>query len=94
MFETPRIEEQQQSQCQLTFVTFPWAFQDLGNLEEKDQILGDFIAQLKKGDKVGEYLLRNGILYDRSSKRRDYKIVVPTVAGAMIFQYFHESTLG
>jgi hypothetical protein len=73
---------------------FPLAFQDLGDLQGKDPLLSSIIAQLRKGKSVGEYSIRKGILYCRNSKRVDSKIVVPATAIPIIFEYFHESTLG
>jgi hypothetical protein len=94
MFKTLPREEQATHLCQVTLTTFPQIFQSLGQLQENDQYLGPIIAQLQKGDKISQYLLNKGILYDKSSKRGDYKVVVPPVARDTIYQFFHESTIG
>jgi hypothetical protein len=94
MFEISPREEQETPICQVTLNTFPQIFKSLGQLQESDQYLGHITAQLKKGEKIGQYLLSKGRLYDKSRERGDYKVVVPPVARDMIFQYFHESTIG
>jgi hypothetical protein len=56
-------------------------------------VLVDIVARIEK-ESVGNYSLPKGILYCRSSRGRDPKLVVPAAAIPMVFAYFHQSPLG
>ena len=94
MFESPVSEGPNLVECHLALTKFPLAFQDFGELQKEDSVLAGVVAQLEKGENVGNYLLSKGILYCQSRSRRDPKIVVPTMATSMVFTYFHDSSLG
>jgi hypothetical protein len=94
MFESPSSEVPNQMECLLALTNFPLAFCEFGQLQREDPVLRDIVALLEKGDIVGNYSLSKGILYCRSSRGRELKLVVPAAAIPMVFAFFHESTLG
>jgi hypothetical protein len=57
-------------------------------------VLAGVVAQLEKGENVGNYCLSKGTLYCRSRSGREPNLVVPAAATSMVFTYFHESPLG
>ena len=94
MFESPGSEAPNLVECHLALMKFPLAFQDLGELQKEDLVLAGIVAQIEKGENVGNYFLSKGILHCRSRSGKDPKLVVPAVATSMVFTYFHESPLG
>jgi hypothetical protein len=50
--------------------------------------------RLNRGDAVKPYVLSRGTLYWRPPNFRKQLLVLPTAVRAMVFLYFHESTMG
>ena len=92
MFESSTSETPNQVECHLTLTNFPLALHELGQLQ-KNPVLTVVVAQLEKGENVGNYFLSKGILYCRSRSGKEPNLVFPTSAISMVFTYFHESLL-
>ena len=76
------------------FVDFPIAFAYLKAHQSHDSVLDPIIQRLLSGEKVGNYLLKQGLLYCISSFDKKAKIVLPALLIPMVFKYYHESTYG
>jgi hypothetical protein len=63
MFEAPLPEAPKSEICHLTLTAFPLAFQELGQLQRQDTVLGDIIAKLERDDNVQNYSFSRGTLY-------------------------------
>ena len=75
-------------------VDFPVLFQDLKAHQSQDPALLALIRRLKAGEKVGSYLLKQGLLYCIASFDKKPKIVLPSALVPMVFRYYHESVYG
>jgi len=69
MFDSHASDLANQIESHLVLTEFPLAFQELGQLQQKDPTLAGIVAQLEKGDMVDGYRLSKGILYCRPTKR-------------------------
>jgi hypothetical protein len=94
MFDSAEVEDPQTVTCNLALTHFPLAFHDLKQMQQQDPELAQISAKLQRGDRVANYVLSQGALYWHARKRQPRKLVLPAAAKAMIFAYFHESTLG
>ena len=94
MFEPSEVEEPVEACCNLKTTNFPLAFHDVRKLQLEDPELSEIRDRIRRGEKVVNYILRNGVLYWRSRRSRKLQLVVPTVAREMIFSYFHDSPIG
>ena len=82
-----------QDRCNV-LTSCPMAFEELGDLQRADQELSNIIGFLEKGQVVPHYQLHKGILCYVSARGQERKIVAPTAAVPMIFEYFHCSPVG
>ena len=89
MIASPTSDSVEQVESNLVLTDFPLAFQELTQLQREDSALAGILTQLEKSDTVGGYTLSKGILYCRSTKRGEPKLVVPTAAITMVCAYFH-----
>ena len=94
MFEPDSSEETIQASCNMAVTNFPLAFNDLKELQLQDAELQEIKTRLQSGEKVLNYRLSQGVIYWRAKRGRRQQLVVPRVAQAMIFSYFHESPVG
>jgi hypothetical protein len=94
MFDSSSPVVPNQVSYHLTLTNFPLAFQELGQLQQRDSELADIFAKLERGNKFDIYSLSKGTLYCRSSKGRGQRFVVPAAAILMVFAYLHDSPLG
>ena len=77
----------------LTLTNFPLTFHELGQLQKEEPVLTGLVAQLEKGENVGNYFLSKWILYCQSRSGRKAKFVVPAAATSIVFTFLHESPL-
>jgi hypothetical protein len=70
------------------------AFEELGELQRADQELCKIIESLESGQDVSRYQLHKGILCYVSARGQERKIVLPSAAVPMIFDFFHCSPVG
>ena len=73
---------------------FPVAFENLKHHQIHDHSLTSIVEKLSSGEKVGNYLLKQVLLYCVSSFDKRPKLVLPGSLVPMIFRYSRESTYG
>ena len=78
----------------VSLMDFPVVFEDLKVHQSRDPSLATLVQRLIAGEKVGNYLLKQGLLYCIASFDRKPKIVLPTDLVPMVFRYYHESAFG
>jgi hypothetical protein len=95
MFESP-VEQETPNKvdCHPTITDFPLAFEDLKRLQDEDPELAEVKNRLARREQIDQYVLSRGTLYWRMRNPRRLVLVVPEIAKAMIFSYFHESIVG
>jgi hypothetical protein len=73
---------------------FSLVFEDLAQVQRQDQQLSNIIQRLERKEICNPYFLSKRLLHCRAPLNGKPKIVVPTAAIPIIFDYFHVSPFG
>jgi hypothetical protein len=87
-------ETKEEAPCYNVLTKLPLVFEDLAVVQRLDPELSQIIEKLEAGNNCPPYSLHKRMLHCRYRSDRELKVVVPTAAVPMVFEYFHNPVFG